>query len=445
MNDNINKSKIIKTDGWGNLFSGMGTKADKRKSTVHSFSGIILDKELESIYNDDGLGAKIIDSVADDMVKKGWRFDFGSEIEDKEQSKPYDEIFKKMKLTEKLNEAVKWARLYGGAVAIIGAYDGERLDTPLDPKRIKKLESLKIIPRPNIMDGCITFQTDPKLPRFGEPLFYDVQFKIGEQYEIQKVHHSRVIEFHGVKAPDSITSFIENRYRYWGLPILQRVRDLLASIGSNFNAISHLMDEYSVGKYKLSDLADILSIPDGDTSVQNRIESMDLMKSVYHSIYLDTADDYVRENVNFTGIPDVLYQYFMMISSAVSIPMTRLFGTSPSGLNATGDSDTYAYYDMIEAQQNLKLRPALERLVEIVSEWQNLPKPEIEFIPLEQMTEKEQAELEQMKANTEALKAQTYRTYYDLGILEPYQIEKLEFGDSLKEIEEPATLPEVGE
>ena len=60
---------------------------------------------------------------------------------------------------------------------------------------------------------------------------------------------------------------------------------------------------------------------------------------------MDTDEDYIRENASFTGIPEVMYQFFMLICSASGYPMTRLFGVSPSGLNSTGDGDTYRYYE----------------------------------------------------------------------------------------------------
>ena len=63
------------------------------------------------------------------------------------------------------------------------------------------------------------------------------------------------------------------------------------------------------------------------------------------------------------------------------------------------------------------------------------------------MTEKEQAELEEKKANAEKIKMETYQGYVDMGIMEPYMVEKLEFGNTLKEIEAPEDekLPPVQE
>jgi hypothetical protein len=166
---------------------------------------------------------------------------------------------------------------------------------------------------------------------------------------------------------------------------------------------------------------------------------------------MDTEDEFMRDTLSFGGVSDVLHQFMMMLSASTGYPMTRLFGVSPAGLNSTGDSDTYQYYDMVRSKQQNELLPILERLVHIVSEWQNVEEPKIEFNPLEQMTEKEQAELEEKKAQTEKIKMDTYQGYIDMGIMTPEIVEELEFGNTLKEIDKKlgtsrsTELPPVGE
>ena len=71
MSDDIRIRNIIKNDGWMNLFSGLGTKADKKKSTHAVPTGFLFDAELETIYADDGVGARIIDLLPEDMMKQG--------------------------------------------------------------------------------------------------------------------------------------------------------------------------------------------------------------------------------------------------------------------------------------------------------------------------------------------------------------------------------------
>lgn len=428
---------VERKDGWLNLFTGLGTRADKTKSTRAVPTGFLLDAEKEIIYADDGLGARIVDLLPEDMMKQGWHYAFENEKEGFDNyTKIYNRIFKEIRANYKIAQALKWARLYGGALILLGVYDGESLDQPLNLNKIKDFENLKIIPRNNVMYGTMQFQMNPKLPHYGQVEYYPVTFYTGRQYQMQRVHYSRVIELKGVEIPSSEASPIPMEFRYWGLSVFQRIQDRLKELGSSFSSLANLLNELTIGKYKYKDLAMIMASEGGGEQVQKRLQAMDLMKSVFHSVLLDTDESFERDTLSFSGVSDVMYQFMMMTSAATGYPMTKLFGISPGGLNSTGEADMYQYYDMVKAKQETELLPIIERLVKIISEWQNIPEPEIVFNPLEQMTEKEQAELEAKKADSEYKKMQTYQGYIDMGIMSPEMVEELEFGDTLQKIEQ---------
>ncbi|MFP3681974.1 DUF1073 domain-containing protein, partial [Pseudomonas sp. SIMBA_041] len=54
------------------------------------------------------------------------------------------------------------------------------------------------------------------------------------------------------------------------------------------------------------------------------------------------------------------------ISGASEIPVTRLFGRSPAGMNATGESDLQNYYEVVQQQQESTLGPILDKLLPII-------------------------------------------------------------------------------
>ena len=158
---------MIKTDGWKNLFTGLGGKADKKSHTKARPDGFLLDAELETIYADDGLGANIIDFLPEDMMKHGWHYEFKNQKEGFEDlSNEYDKFFAHISAFDKLTNALKWARLYGGGVLLLGAFDGNELKQPLNIRAIKDFENLKFIPRNNIMYGTIQWQMDPAKERY---------------------------------------------------------------------------------------------------------------------------------------------------------------------------------------------------------------------------------------------------------------------------------------
>ena len=56
----------------------------------------------------------------------------------------------------------------------------------------------------------------------------------------------------------------------------------------------------------------------------------------------------------------------MDVSGAAEIPVTKLFGRSPAGMNATGESDMQNYYDVIEEKQESQLRPIFDKLLPVI-------------------------------------------------------------------------------
>ncbi|MDR0067321.1 DUF1073 domain-containing protein, partial [Acinetobacter sp. 11520] len=75
---------------------------------------------------------------------------------------------------------------------------------------------------------------------------------------------------------------------------------------------------------------------------------------------MDADDTYEAHQYNFSGLDNILLQFGQQISGATGIPLVRLFGQSPAGLNATGESDLANYYDNINQQQEGRLRTPLQ-------------------------------------------------------------------------------------
>jgi hypothetical protein len=56
----------------------------------------------------------------------------------------------------------------------------------------------------------------------------------------------------------------------------------------------------------------------------------------------------------------------MNIAGATGIPVTRLFGRSPAGMNSTGESDERMYRQALEQERAVHITPLLDRLIPIV-------------------------------------------------------------------------------
>ena len=91
----------------------------------------------------------------------------------------------------------------------------------------------------------------------------------------------------------------------------------------------------------------------------------------------------------------------MDVAGASRIPVTKLFGRSAAGMNATGENDMRNYYDYLDGERETQLRPPIEKLLPVLcmSVWGKVPKDvRIEFPPMETPDETKRAEAGAKKA-----------------------------------------------
>ena len=113
-------------------------------------------------------------------------------------------------------------------------------------------------------------------------------------------------------------------------------------------------------------------------------------------------DTFDTKQYTFSGLSDIYSEFMMDVAGAAEMPVTKLFGRSPAGMNATGESDMQNYYDSIEQKQEACLRPVLEKLLPIlcISAFGFVPDDlEIEFNTCRRPTEEERKTLAQQTAS----------------------------------------------
>ena len=111
--------------------------------------------------------------------------------------------------------------------------------------------------------------------------------------------------------------------------------------------------------------------------------------------------------------------------SVSRIPLVKLTGISPSGLNASSEGELRVYFDTISAYQNRFFRPHLTRVINFMqlSLFGEID-PEIswKFKPLWEMSEKEKSELQKSDADRD-------QVYVDMGAFAPEEIRKIKIDD----------------
>jgi hypothetical protein len=221
-----------------------------------------------------------------------------------------------------------------------------------------------------------------------------------------------VIPFRGNFLPSQHQS--EDNY-FFGESTLAPIFEELLQNMSVRQTVAQLVQEVGTPIYQLQNLWAILGTKKYD-QLTDYLQFINSTKSTHNAVLLDLADKLELLQVQFNGLFQTMKEFREPICAAADIPMTRFWGSSPGGLNATGESDIRNYYDSLEDQRGQSVDPALTKLDPILLPLAGVdPDEHYEWPPLWQPTEKEQAENERTQADAMLKKAMVLRTLFDIG------------------------------
>lgn len=385
-------SSLFHVDGWTNLLTGLGLRGkDHTMSMNASQPRYFTDVELSAMGAGNGLCRQICSLSSEDMTRAGW-----------EIGKDDGRLFRamqKLKVPYKLYLALFYTELFGGAL-IVKEYDkGGPLDMPLDTRRgMPLLTNLRVYPASRVEYDSTQIVTDPISPYFESFERFKIK-RIGAENVIPfMVHASRCIVFHGAPFGDtSEASTLTPKMKWWGIPKPTIVFNELAGYGGYEQGLAHLGQELSISKIKFSNMESIIANSDLK-ALRDRMEVIDMTKSLIQSVFLGKDEDFLRENLNLSGIKDLTDTFQMAVSSVSGYPVSKLFGRSSTGLNSTGQNEMEQYYSHCCYRQNTEL---LDPLLDIATTLNNnlkvIPLKEgdsldISFNPLWIPSEKERSE-----------------------------------------------------
>jgi phage-related protein (TIGR01555 family) len=400
-------TRPVAADGLENVVAGLGTNRDKMSFTSYEFVAPLTRYELENMYRSSWLSKRIVNAVADDMTRE-WRSINFDDPKNKAQF-VIEQAEKRLGVKAKINKALRWSRLYGGGLVIIGLRNANDLSKPLDPATVKKgdLKYLHVMDRWRVApEGELV--TDMSSPHFGKPKYY----LLAESSV--RVHHTRVLRFNGEELP--YFAWLQNGM--WDDSSLQHVYESLRNADTSTRAIASMLFEANVDVVKVADLADLLARKNGEQILTKRFQVAALLKSFNRMLLLGENETYEKKSNNFANLHEVMRGFRIDVCGAANIPMTILFGQSASGLSSTGDEEVRNYYDMVSAKQEAELRPQLEQLDEVMvrSELGTMPDDyRYEFNSLWQINDTDQSEIDLNRAQADKI-------YVDMGAVPPQTV-----------------------
>lgn len=349
-------------DSFQNFAARVGLGAgNQHDQSTYGFNFTSRDRlKLEAMYRSSWVVGQVVDVVAEDMTREGITL---RGLESPDDVEEINQELDRLEIWDNLSDTIKWSRLYGGAIAVM-LIDGQNVSTPLNVNTVGKdqFKGLLVLDRWMVLPDLQDLVTEYG-PDYGKPKFYDV---ITDSVGLcnQRIHYSRVIRMDGINLP-YWQSIAEN---LWGQSVIERLEDRLTIFDSATLGAGQLVYKAHLRTYKVEKLRDIIATGGrAYDALVKQIQQIRMWQSNEGMTLMDAKDTFETHQYSFTGLDSLLLQFGQQISGATQIPLVRLFGQSPAGLNATGESDLANYYDNINQQQERRMRTPLHTLLAVVS------------------------------------------------------------------------------
>ncbi|MDB5448410.1 MAG: uncharacterized protein JWQ97_3727 [Phenylobacterium sp.] len=235
---------------------------------------------------------------------------------------------------------------------------------------------------------------DPLQPDWYRPTSWFVMGK--------ELHASRLLTFVGREVPD----LLKPAYSFGGLSLSQMVKPYVDNWIETRQSVNDIVSAFSIFVLKTS-LVDALEVDPSGGQLLKRAELFNNLRD-NRGLLIADKDTEDFENVSAPlGTLDQLQAQAQEHMAAVSgIPTVLLLMISPAGLNASSDGELQAFYDWVNAEQEARFRPNLNKVLDFIqmSEFGKIdPDITYEFEPLWGLNENEISEKQSRDAQTDAV------------------------------------------
>ena len=353
-------------------------------------------QEYNTAYRSNHIIRKVVDYNIDEAFRQGIYFDTENDAYNSYISERIEEL-------DFLNlyiESVKDARLYGGAGLLLGADDGNNLIQDLDLYNIRKIEYLSPFHRFQVRPK----QVQNKLTQKGflRPISYE--FKVDKKIKFV-FNTSRSLINIGNKVPKDNLQDVG----FFGDSLVDMVSEIVLSYASNLKSIGYTIDKANRPAITIPKLQDYI-MNKQENKLMERLNTMQKGSSFLRMMILGEGEKLDYFTPQMGGIKDLLGEMKEEIASAADMPQSVLFRRI-AAFKATGEHDTKHYNNKIKSEQ-VKLSQNIIQFIKLLcaessGDINNInQKFEFKFNPIEQLTKKEELEIEEMELKNKTLKSE---------------------------------------
>lgn len=284
---------------------------------------------------------------------------------------------------------------------------GQNIPLPLTPNGVKKgsLSSLKIIE---------PVWTTPNSYNADSPLRDDYYRPQNWWVQGCLIHKDRLLSM----IPYGVSDLFKPAFNFGGMSLTQQLRPYVHNFLRTRNSVSNITANFSKLVLK-TDMAGLMATGENDiadpaTSITGRASFMQQISEGQDVIIADhQSEDISIIATPLTGLADLQAHAMEAMASIPGIPLVKLFGITPNGLNASSEGEIRVFYDEIAAFQEAHMRPILTKLLTLaqLNLWGATdPTLDFQFNPLWQLDTKTAAHAAANFAKAQAHSNATQKT-----------------------------------
>lgn len=212
------------------------------------------------------------------------------------------------------------------------------------------------------------------------------------------VHSSRMFTQIGRPVPD----LLKPAYSFGGLSLSQIMQPYVNIWLETRESIGRLIHAFSV-MVLMTDMQ--ATMQPGGANLMERIDLFNAWRDNNGTFVLNkNTEDFKNVSVPLSGLHELQAQSQEHLCSVIRAPVAVYTGISPTGLNASSEGEIRIFENSIHAAQESRYRQNLTKTINFaqLSLWDEVdPDITFEFVQLRELTEKEEAELRKMDAETD--------------------------------------------
>lgn len=311
-----------------------------------------------------------------------------------------DEAIRKYKLKEIYTQAIYKTMLLGTCyISPKLKDDDDDLENPLPLSNAKiakgSLEAFYAI-EPTWVVPIDFNMNNPRSSTFYKPASYVVYGKRIHKDRMQKI---TLIDPVNLLAPI---------YLFGGQPPIQSALPYILDFMNTKREVVKIISRYNISILK-TDFNALVGKPDAygqsmtmSGNLAKRGQVFTSLRNNFGLLLVDKNEEFLQMQMNLSGLEGVLQQQGELIALIQQMPVSKLFGQAPRGMNATGEFDANNWNELIYSRQEHVMRENLQHHINLIqlSEFGEIdPSITFDFVPLGSLNELSQSQIKNETLN----------------------------------------------